>query len=136
MILTKEFLVTVNSCLPGYRFGLEHDLIGKDYDYAIKYCLENNGEEFAVWLEEQKNTEIYVRLNGVNITMGSFQVFNPLNGNHIKYETEEEARKALVEIAKQLLETYMPIANQEIFNENGDSTWIPTTLHKQFNITL
>lgn len=136
MILTREFLVTVNSCLPGYRFGLEHDLIGKDYDYAIKYCKNNGGEEFAEWLLEQKNTEVYVRLNGVNITMGAYQVFNPLSGQHTRYETEEEAKRALIEVAKIILTQHCPCVVQEIRNENGDVTWIPTKLNEQLEITL
>lgn len=136
MILTREFLVTVNSCLPGYRFGLEHNLIGKDYEYAIQYCRDNGGEEFAIWLEEQKKTGAYVRLNGENITMGAFRVFNPLLGQHVRYETEAEARAAMVEIAKEVLKEHAPRMVQEISNENGDTTWIPTTIHEQFVITV
>jgi len=136
VILTREFLVTVNSCLPGYRFGLEHDLIGKDYEYAINYCRENGGEEFAIWLEDQKKTEAYVRLNGENITMGAFQVFNPLIGSHVRYETEAEARAALVAIAKEVLKQHCPHMAQELSNENGDTTWILTTIHEQLVVTL
>lgn len=136
MILTREFLVTVNSCLPGYRFGLEHNLIGKDYEYAIQYCRDNAGEEFATWLEEQKKTEAYVRLNGENITMGAFKVFNPLAGTHVKFETEEEARTAMAEIAKEVLKQHCPRVVQEISNENGDTTWIQTSIHEQFVVTV
>lgn len=135
MILTKQFLTTVNSCLPGYRFGLEHDLIGKDYEYAIQYCRENGGEEFAFWLEEQKKTEAFVRLNGENIIMGAYQVFNPLTGVHTRYETEEEARAAMVEIAKEILKIHCPTVVQELSNENGDTTWIATAIHEQFVVT-
>lgn len=135
MLLTKQFLTEVNSCLEGYRFGLENNLIGGDYDAAILFCANNGKQEFADWLSEQKATEYYVRNNGSVITMGAYQLFNPLTGRHTRYETETEARAALSEIAKQILEQHCPIVVQEIFNENGDTTWIPTELHKDLTIS-
>jgi hypothetical protein len=130
MILTKEFLGDVNSCLEGYRFGLENNLINNDYDDAITFCRNNRQQDFAKWLEEQKSTEKYVRANGSVITMGAYQVFNPITGVHTRYETEEEARSALVEVQKTILEQYGANIVQEMSNENGDTTWIPTEIHK------
>lgn len=128
MILTKEFLVDVNSCLEGYRFGLENNLIDNDYDNAIKFCLENGKQDFADWLIEQKSTEKYVRANGSILVMGAYQVFNPLTGIHTRYETEQEAKQALIIVAQEVLKQYSPTVVQELSNENGDATWIPTTM--------
>lgn len=130
MILTKEFLVDVNSCTEGYRFGLENNLINGDYDEAISFCNNNGHPEFGEWLQEQKSTELYVRMNGSNLTMGAYQVFNPLTGQHTRYETEVEAKTALIEIAKEVLAQHCPRVIQELSNENGDTTWIPTNMNE------
>lgn len=135
MILTKSFLTEVNSCAEGYRFGLENNLIDGDYDAAISFCANNGRHDFADWLTEQKKTEYYVRNNGSILTMGAYQVFNPLTGQHTRYETEAEAKEALVEVSKEILKQHCPIVVQELSNENGDTTWIPTNLHETLNIS-
>jgi len=135
MILTKEFLTVANSCTEGYRFGLENNLIGDDYDAAIAFCANNGHQDFADWLIEQKKTEYYVRNNGSIITMGAYQVFNPLTGLHTRYETEAEAKTALIELAKEVLKQHCPTVVQELSNENGDTTWIPTTMNETLTIS-
>lgn len=134
MILTRELLLEANSCQEGYRFGVENNLIGGDYDDAITFCANNGKQEFADWLTTQKSTEYYVRNNGSILTMGAYQVFNPLTGVHTRYETEAEAKVALVEIAKEVLNQHCPRVVQELSNENGDTTWIQTTLHQTLEI--
>lgn len=135
MILTREFLIDVHSCQEGYRFGVENNLIGGDYDDAITFCAGNGKQEFADWLTAQKSTEYYVRNNGSTITMGAYQVFNPLTGIHTRYETEAEAKVALIKVAKQVLAGQNLIVVQELSNENGDTTWVPTTIHETLVIS-
>ena len=135
MILTKEFLTQVHSCAEGYRFGLENNLIDGDYDDAISFCANNERQDFADWLIEQKKTEFYVRNNGSVITMGAYQVFNPLTGQHTRCETEAEVKLVLIEVAKQILEQHCPTVVQELYNENGDTTWIPATINETLNIS-
>lgn len=135
MKLTKSFLTEVNSCTEGYRFGLENNLIDGDYDTAIIFCVNNGHQDFADWLTDQKKTEFYVRNNGSIFTMGAYQVFNPLTGTHTRYETEVEAKAALVEIAKEILKQHCPTVVQEMSNENGDTTWIPTTMNQTLVIS-
>lgn len=135
MILTREFLLEVHSCQDGYRFGLDNNLIGGDYQAAIQCCIDNGKQEFADWLVTQKSTEYYVRNNGSTITMGAYQVFNPLTGVHTKYETETEAKAALIEVAKQVLEQHCPTVVQELANENGDTTWVLTNLNETLVIS-
>ena len=130
MILTKEFLQQFEGCAEGYRFGLDNNLIDNDYDAAIKFCAENGHQDFADWLTYQKLTEKYVRTNGSVITMGAYQVFNPLTGQHTRYTTETEAKQALIEVAKEVLNQHCPQVVQELLNENGDTTWTPTEIHK------
>lgn len=135
MILTREFLLEVNSCQEGYRFGLENNLINGNYDDAITFCSNNGKQEFADWLTTQKSTEYYVRNNGSLITMGAYQVFNPLTGQHTRYESEELARLALINVAKEILQQHCPTVVQELSNENGDTTWIPTTMNETLIIS-
>lgn len=135
MLLTKQFLTEVNSCLEGYRFGLENNLIDGDYDFAIDFCSKNGKQEFADWLITQKSTEYYVKNNGSILTMGAYQVFNPLTGKHTRYETEELARLALIDIAKLVLNEYCPTVVQELSNENGDTTWIATNMNETLIIS-
>ena len=135
MILTKEFLQQFEGCAEGYRFGLENNLIDNDYDLAIKFCAENGHQDFADWLTHQKSTEKYVRTNGSVITMGAYQVFNPLTGQHTRYETESEAKAALIEVAQTVLNQQCPRVVQELSNENGDTTWITTTMNQSLVVS-
>ena len=66
--------------------------------------------------------------------MGAYQVFNPLTGVHTKYETEAEAKQALIVIAQEILNQHSPTVVRELTNENGDSAWIATELHKQLTV--
>lgn len=136
MIVTKEFLGDLEACKEGYRFLLENDYMNKDYDDTINFLRNAQQEDYATWLEEQKNTEKYVRMNGSVFTMGAYQIYNPFTGQHQKYETEEEAKQAAVELALQVLEQYGPFTNRELINENGDAAWIPTKLNLNISVEI
>lgn len=129
MKLTKEYIASIGAtCTPGYRYALEHNLIGMEWDDAIAYCEQHNSE-WADWGKRQKTTESYVRANGSKIIMGkSFQVFNPITGTHTEYPSEAAAREAIVVISQDILKQHSIRLVQSISNENGDQAWIPTTL--------
>jgi hypothetical protein len=129
-----EFLNAIDICEDGVSVMEELGTYGLSVDEAI-VALRNAGHtEFAAWLKLKKDTEAYVRFNGDNINMGAYQVFSPLTGTHTRYETETEAKAALVEIAKEILNQHCPTVVQELSNENGDTTWIPTNLHETLEI--
>lgn len=128
MILTKETLTMFGACPAGYRAVIEHGVIGKDYDEVIAYCQENNFDEFGKWLISKKTTETFVRNNGKVFTMGTFKVFNPITGQHIDCETEEDARIAAVDVSTQILEAHTVSVVRSLTNEQGDSTWIAAQL--------
>lgn len=123
-------------CTAGYRYGLENKLIPGDYDAAILYCRENGQEDYAVWLEEQKHSEIFVRMNGTIFTMGAYQIYNPFTGQHQKYETLEQAKQAISELALEVINVYGPKTNRELANENGDATWIPVKLNLSISVEI
>ena len=135
MILTEEFLKSQDACQEGIQTVIDNNIIGIEYNLAIRQLIDLNEQDYAGWMIEQKKTEAYVRANGSVFTMNAYQVFNPLTGQHTRYETEEEAKGALVEIAKQVLAQHVPVVVQELANENGDTTWIPTTMHETLNVS-
>jgi len=138
MILTKEFLQNKDACTAGYRICLENNLIDNDYDAAISWFLNQTDEtliSYGNWLQAFKTTEEFVRTNGKELTMGAYQLFNPTTGTHTRYETEVEARQALVELSKQIIKQYTPTVVQELSNENGDKTWIATKMVDTLNIS-
>lgn len=135
MILTQEFLDFFGVCSEGQSVADLNNYIGMDYDFVIKDLLSKGDKDNAGWLIVQKSTEHYVRNNGSIITMGAYQVFNPLTGQHTRYETSDEARVALIEVQKAVLSNYGATVVQEISNENGDATWIPTEIHKTLVIS-
>lgn len=129
MKLTKEVFAALDACMDGYKFALKNDLINKNYDEVIAYCEQSNQNEWAEWLAAQKSTEAYVRLNGSIFTMDAYQVFDPQTGVHTRYNTEEEARQALITVAKSVLANHCPRVVRELSNENGDTTWVSTEMH-------
>ena len=135
MILTEEFLKSQGACQEGIQTVIDNNIVGIEYNLAIRQLIDLNEQDYAGWLIEQKKTEAYVRANGSVFTMNAYQVFNPLTGQHTRYETEQEAKSALVEIAKQVLSQHVPTVVQELANENGDTTWIPTTMHETLTVS-
>ena len=113
----------------------KNNYFGMEYDDVIKELLRANEPQHASGLLFYKTTELYVRMNGSQFTMGAYQVFNPLTGQHTRYETEEEAKTALIEVAKQILQQHCPTVIQELSNENGDTTWVPTTMNETLNVS-
>lgn len=122
MILTREFLVAINTPMDMYRYIFEHNIVNIDYDQAVEFLEKNNQSLWAWWLKKQKETELYVRSNGSTITMNSkYIVFNPLTGMHTSCDTEDDMKQLVLDISQQILDTYKVSVNQEIGNENGDT---------------
>ena len=130
MILTKDFLQKTNACTKGYRFVLTAGLVGGDYDEAISYCRANDdGLEYGDWLEEQKNTEAYLRANGTEIIMlEKYKVFDPIIGQYIDCASEQEAEEAVLFVAKKIINRCEFNMVRAISNENGDEAWTPVPL--------
>lgn len=135
MILTQEFLASTQVCAEGQVVADTGNYIGMDYDEVIRDLLLKGDKLSAGWLLAQKSTEAYVRANGSIFTMGAYQVFNPLTGQHTRFETEAEAKAGLVEIARAVLNQHCPNVVQELSNENGDTTWVPTDIHNTLVIS-
>jgi transposase-like protein len=135
MILDRQFYINYGACVDGYKAVLELGLLDKELTEVEQSLRLNNFVEYADWLLTIKSNEKYVRENGSIFTMGAYQVFNPLTGQHARYETEDEAKLALIEVAKQVLQQHCPTVVQELSNENGDTTWIPTAMNETLTIS-
>jgi len=129
MILTQEFLTKASVCEAGQKCAEDGNYIGMDYDAVIKDLLRRGLRDDAGWLQAEKSKETYVRMNGSVITMGTtYQVFNPLTGEHIEYPDEQSARAAMVVIGQQIIAAYPINLVQSIANENGDTAWTPVQI--------
>ena len=135
MIITQDFLNKLEACQPAQDFISAHNLWSKTEQEILDAMRAENLTQYIDWWTSQKSTEKFVRANGSVITMGAYQVFNPLTGEHTRYGTEAEAKAALVEVAKAIMSQYPNLVNQEISNENGDTTWIPTNMNESLIIS-
>lgn len=124
------FLREIGMCQEGYDAMNALGNYGLTLDEAAAKLNDSGYPKFAEWVLEQKKTEAYVRFNGKVITMGAYQVFNPLTGVHTRYETEAEAKQALIAIAQDILKQHSPTVVQELSNENGDTVWIATKMNE------
>jgi hypothetical protein len=129
------FLREIGMCQEGYDAMNALGNYGLTLDEAAANLNANGYLKFAGWVLEQKKTEAYVRFNGSIITMGAYQVFNPLTGVHTKYETEAEAKQALIAIAQDILKQHSPTVVQELSNENGDTVWIATKMNEELTVS-
>lgn len=129
------FLKEIKMCQEGYNIMTKLGNYGLTLDEAAERLKNNGYVKFAEWVLEQKKTEAYVRFNGSIFTMGAYQVFNPLTGVHTRYETEAEAKAALVEVAGEVLKQHCPTVVQELSNEKGDTVWIASDLNKTLVIS-
>lgn len=129
------FLKDIGMCKEGYDAMNALGNYGLTLDEAANNLKNAGYPKFAEWILAQKQTEAYVRFNGKVLTMGAYQVFNPLTGIHTRYETEEEAKQALIIIAQEVLKQHCPTVVQELSNENGDTCWIPTTMNETLVIS-
>lgn len=112
-----------------------------DWDYGRTILLEYvelNPEitkGWVDWFDNLKNSEQYVYFNGEQITMTeNYQVYNPYTGTYTKYDSEEEMQEAVIELSKQILQTYGPKVNREIVNENGNVAWTSFDVANNINL--
>jgi hypothetical protein len=129
VILTQAFLESQDACEDGKQACIDRNYLGLEYGQVIRRFLIDGDRDYAGWLLQVRATEAYVRANGGVIKMGAYQVFNPLTGVHTRYETEAEARAALVQFTKLFLENCGPKVLQELSNENGDKVWTGIDMH-------
>lgn len=74
------FLKEIGMCKEGYDAMNSLGNYGLTLDEAAANLNASGYPKFAEWVLEQKKTEAYVRFNGKVMTMGAYQVFNPLTG--------------------------------------------------------
>lgn len=130
----QQFIDQFSVCDEGIRASIALGSLGMEPDEAIKVLKLAGMREYVAWLRMIKQTEAYVRWNGKEITMGSYQVFNPLTGQHIDCETEEDVKATMANIAQQLLDAQTITVCQSLSNEKGDSVWIPYRLETPYMV--
>jgi len=119
-----------------YTFFTDNNLWDQPETYVINVLKAHGHLADVEWYFKAKKTEAFVRFAGKVITMGQYQVFNPITGTHTYCETLADAKVVMAEVATQLLANTSRITIcQEISNENGDTTWVPTEIPNAFTIT-
>lgn len=135
IIVDDDFLLRYDVCQSTVELIRDNNLLGLDVPTVLRALRDMGIAEPTVWWNDKKKTKLYFDDCGGTITMGAYQVFNPLTGQYTRYETEAEAKVALVDIANQVLAAHCPNVIQEISNENNDTTWVPTEIHKSLVIS-
>ena len=136
IIITKELMDALGNCGDGPAFIEANNLWGKTDEEVLRAMKDAGVLEPVIFWRQAKSSEAFVRYFGSTFTMGAYQVFNPLTGLHTRYETEAEAKAALVELAKSVLQHHGLSVVQELSNELGDTTWIPTQLHETLTVSI
>ena len=136
IIITKELMDALGNCGDGPAFIEANNLWGKTDEEVLRAMKDAGVLEPVIFWRQAKSSEAFVRYFGSTFTMGAYQVFNPLTGLHTRYETEAEAKAALVELAKSVLQYHGLSVVQELSNELGDTTWIPTQLHETLTVSI
>ena len=132
---TKFFMEHFSVCDEGVMTSIELGTFGMKPDNAIEVLKAAGHTEFVAWLRMIKKTEAYIRWHGKEITMGTYQVFNPMTGQHIDCETEEDVKAAMTSVAQQILDSHSIDVCRSISNEHGDSTWIPVQTEVPYMVT-
>jgi hypothetical protein len=66
----------------------------------------------------------------------TYQVFNPLTGQHTKCPSENSAKEIVADISLQVIKAYPSTTVIEILHENGDVTWEAVDFVSQVKVTL
>jgi hypothetical protein len=124
-----NFIAEVSGCEDGVGITKREGVYGLEVDDALVELRKRGLTSEYLWLKNAKKTPQYVRYNGKEIKLSStYQVFNPTTGTHTAYSSEEEAHRAIEEIAQYVIKAYNVAICREIYNENGDSAWEPLPL--------
>jgi hypothetical protein len=66
----------------------------------------------------------------------TYQVFNPLTGQHTRCASEQAAKELMLDFALQVVMAHQPTVAKEIIHENGDVTWEAVDFASQIKVTL
>jgi hypothetical protein len=124
MILTMDFINATKPCEEGREWAINNDLVGKEYNEAIRTSISLGRSDIAAWFIEQKKSEVYVRLNGSECTM-IYDVYSPFDGTHTRAATEEEAKAISAKVAEDVIKKVLrPVVSKVLVNDVGDETFM------------
>jgi len=124
VIVTKRLMAIIGACYETRSFFTHNNLWDKTENDVLSVMRQSNMKEEEKWWFEQKDKENFVRFIGKELTMGKFQVFNPLTGAHKLCETEIDAKNEIAAISKAIIENQKITICRELSNEHGHTTWI------------
>jgi hypothetical protein len=131
----NAFIAAMSGCDDGIQRVKDAGIYGLEFDEAIEKLRLLGLKEDAAWLKAIKKTEAYVRYNGKEITMSeSYQIFNPMSGQHVVCADIESAKALVLEVQKGILKAHAVTACRELRNENGDTAWISVDFPYEVNV--
>jgi hypothetical protein len=132
MILTREHLRLASACMSGYRFVVEKDLIGVDYDKVIDYCKQQNKTEIVDFLIENKHTIPVWRGSNKTMIPNQYRFFNHLTNEyeiHISKEKIDHAILVATDKRKSEKKNIFPAVFIQV-TENNDGMWTSVDIEK------
>jgi hypothetical protein len=131
----KNYDPAINNGEPDDHYHTVDGNWGKPESEVLTYMFKNKLQKDLNWYLEKRQTEKFIRYVGKVITMGKYQIFNPLTGTHTLCETEAEAKTLMADIANQIIERYPISVCRELSNELGHTTWIAEEIQNPFTIS-
>jgi hypothetical protein len=146
MIVDIDMASKVNSCQEGIdtveNYRKMNNLPYQTFDEIIDIYKQSKRRDFATWMLENRN--LYIQAGNYTITAeedatdahelqlattldGTISGYSFLNTTYATIDDAQNAKQAWVNqntvLAKETIS-----ASEEIFNENGDATWIPINM--------
>jgi len=146
MILNDDIALKVSSCQEGYDFIYEYRMTNNlpllNYDEILDIYKKGKRRDFATWMLENRN--LYIQAGNYTTTAeedatdahelqlattleGTISGYSFLNTTYATIGDAQNAKQAWVNQNTVLVKETIS-ASEEIFNENGDATWIPINM--------
>jgi len=146
MIIDQNVCDALNMCGEGYdlihEYRMIHNLPLFNFDEVLDIYKKNNRRDFAIWMLEKRN--LYIQAGNYTTTAeedatdahelqlattldGTISGYSFLNTTYATIGDAQNAKQAWVNQNIVLVKETIS-ASEEIFNENGDATWIPINM--------
>lgn len=127
MIITKQMMIDIGACTPGFDDGVALGLDGMEFGAAIQSLKEAGHPKWAAWLRSRRTSVIAA---SEDMVFGKYRTTHPITYEQVEHLTIEQAQAARHAIKQYFLvtEAHRFTVNQEIEHENGDVTWLPVDL--------
>jgi len=124
VIITVEIMKELNACQEGIDTGVALGLNNMEYNLAIQTLKDNNQNDFALWLINEKANIILLNPNPI---YGSYRVLNTVTGVYDYYNSLDDATNKQTSNKQEYIVNQKErfSVNMDIDNPDGSITWTP-----------